>query len=85
MLVIIIIGPPLLAEGTYKFMPVRCLVRSFVRDALFSELARYFFSNFLHEVRGSYMLKSDEARFFGKNLIFEFWAKKGSKIGFFEY
>ena len=34
---------PALAEGTYKFMPVRSLVRSLVRNALFSELGRYIF------------------------------------------
>ena len=66
------------AEGTYKFMPVRASVRSSVSNALFSELARYFFLIFLHEVRGLYMLKSDRARFSWKNPISPFLGKKGS-------
>ena len=38
------------------------------------------FSEFLHEVRGPYMMKTDEARIFGKNLILELWGKIGQKF-----
>ena len=71
---------PALAEGTYKFMPVgafvRSLVRSFVSDALFSELARYFFLIFCMKLGDHICSKVTKP---------EFWAKKGSKKGFFEY
>ena len=61
-------------------MPVRSCVGAW---RTFLGIGSLFFSNFLHEVRGSYMLKSDEARFFGNNPISEFWAKKGSRKVFF--
>ena len=76
---------------SYILTCVRTYVRTFVMPFSQKRLIRIFW--FLHEDAKSSNLKSDSARFSGKNLICPFWAKKGDfwpkngllgrKIGFF--
>ena len=77
---------PAQAEGTYRFMPVGWLVgwlvRSFVRNALFSELARYFFLIFCMKLGDHICSKVTKPDFLGKISFQSFGPKRGQKKGF---
>ena len=78
LVIIIIIGPPLLAEGTYKFMPVRSFVRSLVTHFSRNWLVIFFliFCMKLGDHKYSKVTKPD---FSGKISFPSFGPKRGKK------
>ena len=65
-------------------LPVSFVRPSFVRPLrFFIRIGSLAFSDFLYEVRKLQMVKSDEARFFGKNLFYPNLGKKGPKARLF--